>query len=159
MQNLIASFWHVNLQRLVVKALKLKPRGGVANDVLVLNKVSGQLHLEWRARDVHPWDRDLPPGRQAELFLEQALQDTDAAILRLFQTLPEIDQIEIRVLDAYDSTKVILEGTVAREEALATDTSGSLRLRLRMLGVQYGRIVGDHLEPLSAQTRTVLAVA
>lgn len=159
MQNLIASFWHVGLQPLVVKALKLKPRGGVANDVLVLNKVSGQLQLEWRARDVHPWDRDLPPGRQAELFLEQALQDTDAAILRLFQTLPEIGQIEIRVLDAHDSTKVILGGIVAREEALATDTSVSLRLRLRMLGVQYGRIVGDRLEPLSAQARAVLAVA
>jgi hypothetical protein len=159
MQNLIASFWHVGLQPLVAKALKLKPRGGVANDVLVLNKVSGQLQLEWRARDAHPWNRDLPPERQAELFLEQALQDTDAAILRLFQTLPEIGQIEIQVLDAQDSTKVILGGIVAREEALATDTSVPLRLRLRMLGVQYSRIVGDRLEPLSTQTRPVLAVA
>ena len=159
MQNLIASFWHGGIQPLVLKALKLKPRGGIANDVLVLNRVSGQLQLEWRARDVHPWDRDLPPDRQTELFLEQALRDTDVAILKLFQTLPEIEQIAIRVFDAHDSTKVILEGMVTREDALATDTSGSLRLRLRMLGIQYSRIVDGQLEPLSTHSRPVLAVA
>ena len=113
----------------------------------------------WRARDVHPWDRDLPPGCQAELFLEQTLRDTDAAILNLFQTLPEIEQIAIRVLDARDSTKVILGGVVTREDALATDASASLRLRLRMLGIQYSRIVDGQLEPLSNHSRPVLAVA
>jgi hypothetical protein len=118
MQNLIASFWHGGIQPLVLKALKLKPRGGIANDVLVLNRVSGQLQLEWRARDVHPWDRD-----------------------------------------AHDSTNVILGGMVTREDALATDTSGSLRLRLRMLGIQYSRIVDGQLEPLSTHSRPVLAVA
>jgi hypothetical protein len=159
MQNLIASFWRGGIQPLVVKALKLKPRGGIADDVLLLNRVSGQLQLEWRARDVHPWDRDLPPGCQAELFLEQALRDTDAAILNLFQTLPEIEQIAIRVLDAQDSTKVILGGVVTREDALATDASASLRLRLRMLGIQYSRIVDGQLEPLSIHSRPVLAVA
>jgi len=159
MQNLMASLWRGGIQPLVVKALKLKPRGGLADDVLRLNRVSGQLQLEWRAREVHPWDRDLPPGCQAELFLEQTLRDTDAAILNLFQTLPEIEQIAILVLDTRDSTKVILGGVVTREDALATDGSTSLRLRLRMLGIQYSRIVDGQLEPLSNHSRPVLAVA
>ena len=64
-----------------------------------------------------------------------------------------------RVFDAHDSTKVILGGMVTREDALATDTSGSLRLRLRMLGIQYSRIVDGQLEPLSTHSRPVLAVA
>ena len=67
--------------------------------MLVLNslRLSGHcLQLEWREREIHPWDRDLPPSRQGELFGEQALQDTDAALIRLFQRLPEIEQIEFR---------------------------------------------------------------
>lgn len=41
-------------------ALALHARNEVRRDGLTLTKTSSQLVIEWRARDVHPWDRD--PG-------------------------------------------------------------------------------------------------
>jgi hypothetical protein len=76
------------IMRMVVGALAVRPRGGIANDVLALQKLSIGLHLEWLARDLHPWDRDLPEGSRAELFVQQCLEDADAAIPRLFHRLP-----------------------------------------------------------------------
>src|SRR5580658_4820745 len=108
------------LHQIARKALKLSPRGGVRNDVLVLSKLSKEsdqeLQLEWLARDVHPWDRDLPAPHQAELFCQQALQDTEAAILRLFRLLPDIAQVNFRVLDPHASRRVIITGNVERRE-------------------------------------------
>jgi hypothetical protein len=96
---MIAFFNHLfkpSVQQIVRRALALRPRCAVPNDVLILNNLilSGHcLKLEWRARDIHPWNRDLPLAEQAELFSEQALQDTDVALIRLFRGLPEIEQI------------------------------------------------------------------
>ncbi|HYZ72375.1 MAG TPA: hypothetical protein VE641_04805 [Chthoniobacterales bacterium] len=149
MKTLFASLFARGIEPLLIKALALKPRGGVANDKLVLSKVSGRLELEWHARDIHPWDRDLPACRQAELHFEQALRDADLAIQRVFRKLPEIERIEIRILDTHDSTKVILAGTVTREDAFAAGISSSSKMRLMMMGVRLGRIVGARVEPLS----------
>jgi hypothetical protein len=148
MNTLFPSLFARGIEPLLIKALALKPRGGVANDKLVLSKVSGRLELEWHARDIHPWDRDLPACRQAELHFEQALRDADLAIQRVFRKLPEIERIEIRILDTH-STKVILAGTVTREDAVAAGISNSSKMRLMMMGVRLGRIVGAQLEPLS----------
>jgi hypothetical protein len=103
-----------------------------------------RLKLEWRARDVHPWDRDLPLAEQAELFSEQALQDTDVALIRLFQGLSEIEQIEFQVLKPDGFGDVILAGVVDRERALDPEQPLSLRMRLLMLGVTY-QMADDHL--------------
>src|ERR1700685_346059 len=87
------------VQQIVRRALALQPRGAVPNDVLTLHNLilSGHcLKLEWLARDIHPWNRDLPLAEQAELFSEQAMQDTEAALIRLFQGLPEVEQIEFQ---------------------------------------------------------------
>jgi len=130
----------VNVQQIVRRALALRPRGAIANDVLILNNLilSGRyLKLEWRARDIHPWDRDLPLTEQAELFSEQALQDTDAALIRLFQGLAEIEQIEFQVLKPDGFGDVILAGVVDRERVLAPEVELSLRMRLLNLGVTY----------------------
>ena len=134
------------IRSLVNRSLTLRPRGGVVNDRLVLHKLSGQLQLEWHARPIHPWDRDLPPCRQVEAYFEQAVADTDFAIRRMFQRLPEIDVIEIRVLDTQDPTKIMLAGVVTREDALAADLSYSPKMRLKMMGIQYAKIVGPCLE-------------
>jgi hypothetical protein len=134
------------IRSLVSRSLALRPRGGVANDRLVLHKLCGQLQLEWRARAVHPWDRDLPPCRQLEAYFEQAVADTDLAIPRIFQRLPEIDVIEIRVLDTQDPTKIMLSGVVTREDALAADLFYSPKMRLKMMGIQYAKIIGSCLE-------------
>jgi hypothetical protein len=146
MKKLIPLLMRRGIRSLVSRSLALRPRGGVANDRLVLHKLCGQLQLEWRARAVHPWDRDLPPCRQVEAYFEQAVADTDLAIHRIFQRLPEIDVIEIRVLDTQDPTKIMLAGVVTREDALAADLSSSPKMRLKMMGIQYAKIMGPCLE-------------
>jgi hypothetical protein len=150
-----AFFTHIfkpSVQQIVRRALALRPRGAVPNDVLILNSLilsSHCLKLEWRARDIHPWDRDLPPAQQAELFSEQALQDTDEALIRLFQGLCEVEQIEFQVVKpngfgANGFGDVILAGLVDRERALDPEQPLSLRMRLSMLGVSY-QMADDHL--------------
>lgn len=146
MKKLIPSLMRRGIRSLVNRSLALWPRGGIANDRLLLHKVSGQLQLEWRARAVHPWDRDLPACRQVEVYFEQAVADTDFAIRRIFQRLPEIDVIEIRVLDTQDPTKIMLTGVVTREDALAADLPYSPKMRLKMMGIQYAKIMGSGLE-------------
>jgi hypothetical protein len=143
----VIDFFKPSVQRIVRRALALRPRGAIPNDVLVLNSLrlsAPRLQLEWRARDIHPWDRDLLPTRQAELFSKQALQDTDVALIRLFQSLPEIEEIEFQVLNPADCGGVILTGVVDREQALDPEPPLSLRMRLNMLGVHY-QMAEDHL--------------
>ncbi len=141
------------LQRAARKALALAPRGGVRQDVLMINQLSNipaqQLRIEWCARDVHPWDQDLPAREQAELFCQQALHDTEAAILRLFQMLPGIQQVDFRVLDPKASNRVILAGNVERDEIPAARRLQSIKMRLMMMGVRF-LMAGGHLEPLTA---------
>jgi hypothetical protein len=137
-----------------MRALALPPRGGVRNDVLRLKslRVSGQyLQLEWRARDVHPWDRDLPLSRQAELFSEQALKDTDAAIVRLFRMLPDIEEIKLQVVKPMSFGGVIFAGVVDRESALAPQPPPSLKQRLITLGVRF-KMGDDRLALLPANS-------
>lgn len=150
MDSLKAFFTHFfkpSIQQIVRRALALRPRGSIPNDVLVLNSLrllGHSLQLEWRARDIHPWDRDLPQSQQDELFSEQALRDTDVALIRLFQRLPEIEQIQFQVLNPTDFDGVILAGVVDREGALNPEPPPSLRMRLNMLGVHY-QMAEDHL--------------
>jgi hypothetical protein len=154
---MIAFFTHLfkpSVEQIVRRALALRPRGAVPNDVLILNNLilSGhRLKLEWRARDIHPWDRDLPLAEQAELFSEQALHDTDVALIRLFRGLPEIEQIEFQVLKPDGFGDVILVGVVDRERVLDPEQPLSLRMRLRMLGVTY-QMADDHLVLLPANS-------
>src|SRR5262245_45815366 len=80
-------------------ALALHRRGEVRSDRLALETVCNRLEIRWRARDIHPWDRDLPDHERQILFADQALADTEAAIVRLFERLPEVDVIELGVLE------------------------------------------------------------
>jgi hypothetical protein len=137
-----------SVQRLVRRALAIRPRGAIPNDVLILNSLilSGHcLKLVWHARDIHPWDRDLPPAEQAELFREQALQDTDVTLIRLFRALSEIEQIDFQVFKPDGFGDVILAGVVDRERVLEPEQPLSLRMRLRMLGVTYQMAGTAHL--------------
>jgi hypothetical protein len=154
MKAFFTHFFKPSVQQIVRRALALRPRGAIPNDVLVLTSLglSGHcLQLEWRARDIHPWDCDLPPAQQAELFSKQALLDTDAALIRLFERLPEITQIEFQVLNPMAFGGVILTGAVDRENALDPEPPPSLRMRLNMLGVRY-KIADEHLVLLPANS-------
>jgi hypothetical protein len=119
----------------VERALALHSRGEVRRDGLKLTKLTNRLEVEWRARDVHPWDRDNPPERRALRYVRQSLADTEAAIKRLFQNLPQLDVVALTVLE-HDSDNVIMAGTVHRSETEpAAELSAGMRLWKR--GVKY----------------------
>jgi len=128
------------------QALALKPRGGIRNDVLVINRLAMRVRVEWFARDVHPWDSDLPERRKAELFAQQCLEDVDAAIPRLFEQLPEIDVLEIEVLERTSKSKII--GGVVHRSDLAAQVGSSLGMRLKTIGINY-RCEDLRLEPIA----------
>ena len=123
------------LRRKVIGALEVNRRAGVRNDGLSLKRMSNRLEVEWQARGIHPWDQGLPPEREAQKFVEQCLEDVDAALSRLFATLPDTDEIELRVLDP-TSAKPIVAGTVTRAQAVAA-SAGSVGMKLKSLGLMY----------------------
>lgn len=124
-------------QRSLNRALALHLRGEVRRDGLTLTKACNRLEIQWRARDIHPWDRDDPPERHALLFAEQMLADTEAAIFRLFEALPQVDVIKLSVIGR-GSEPPIISGTVHRS-TLSAARRGlmSVGMRLRDLGVGY----------------------
>jgi hypothetical protein len=131
----------------IERALALYLRGEVRNDGLEPINLTTQLQIEWRARDVHPWDRGLLSAAQkAATFVEQSLADTEAAICRLFEALPQVDAITLRVLDRTSDT-VIISGTVSRLAAAARDESLSIGMRVMYLGLTY-HSAGSLFEPL-----------
>jgi len=123
------------LRRKVIGALEVNRRAGVRNDGLSLKRMRNRLEVEWQARGIHPWDRGLPPELEAQKLVEQCLEDVDAALSRLFATLPDTDEIELRVLDP-TSAEPIVEGTVTRARAVAA-SAGSVGMKLKSLGLVY----------------------
>jgi hypothetical protein len=104
------------------------------------------LQVEWLAREVHPWNRDLPDDQLERLFTQQCLDDTDAAISRIFKEIPVLDTIEVCVRRRPDGP-ALLAGTV-RRNALEMNDHASVGMRLRGLGVRF-RINNLRLEESS----------
>jgi hypothetical protein len=146
LQDLITRRAERRLRRVVMKALALTPRGLIPRDALMLTNLSGQLQVEWLTRDIPPLDRILPADRQAVLFCEQALNDTDAAVVRLFRMLPEINAIDLRVLAPHAPNRLLLAGTVGREDVVVTRSISAPGMRLKIMGVQY-HVRDGQLEP------------
>lgn len=145
LENLIQRLDTLRYRRGIERALALHLRGEVRNDGLKLKKLSNRLEIEWQARDVHPWDRDDPPDRKASILVRQSLADTEAAITRLFQTLPTVDVIALTVRE-HNSERLIMAGTVHRSDAEpAAELSAGMRLWQR--GVRY-HSDGWFFEPL-----------
>lgn len=133
-------------ERNLRRALKLHLRGEVRRDGLELTSASSILEIEWRARDVHPWDRDCSGEERRGMLVLQTLFDTDAAIGRLFESLPYIEVLQIRVL-AVGSDTAILGGTVYRASLKDVRSGLSVGMRLRGLGITY-HSAGLQFEPL-----------
>jgi hypothetical protein len=127
-------------RKAIESALDLHCRGEVRRDGLALTQASHRLEIEWRARDVHPWDRACDPGKRECLFAEQFFADTDAALSGLFDEMPEIDVIEFRVIHP-DSGQRILSGTVVRKDRVPGTRGFSARTRLWHRGVTLTFIV------------------
>lgn len=129
----------------VHRALALHRRGEVRADGLQLTSAKTHLKIEWIAREVHPWNRDLPSEKIEQLFSEQCLADTAAAISRLFEEVPVLDSIELCVRRAPDEP-AILAGTVHRKD-LRENTHISIGMRLRTLGLRF-KLTSERLEPV-----------
>jgi hypothetical protein len=146
--SLIQRLDTLRYRRGIERALALHLRGEARRDGLKIQKLTNRLEIEWRARDVHPWDRHDPPDRRALLFVRQSLADTEAAVLRLFQNLPQLDVIALTVLE-HNSDSVIMTGTVYRSEPEpAAELSAGMRLWKR--GVKY-HSDGWVFEPLGSE--------
>lgn len=128
-----------------MRAFALKRRGEARPDTLAFNRFKDRLEVEWRAREIHPSDRDLPAARIPRLFVEHCLDDPNAALERLFCELPEIDVIEFKVTHPISGVP-IMSGCVAHLEA-RTVKAQSAAMRLKQLGVTY-RLHNWQFEPL-----------
>jgi hypothetical protein len=121
----------------IADALALHRRNEVRSDGLVLKNVCNRLEISWEARGVHPWDEKLLALSKEIEFAEQALEDTEAAVIRIFERLPEIDVLEIRVV-VPQTGELLAIGTIPRA---AINTEGnnarSVRMRLGELGIRY----------------------
>ena len=121
----------------MTNALQLTPRGFVANDGLVLIRLSGHLHVEWLARIVHPWELCSQRKREAELFRDQTIRDTGESIVKFFERLPDINAIDVRVREPSPPNRILLIGRVDREDALATRSLVSPDMRFRIMGLRW----------------------
>ncbi len=135
-------------KRKIERALALHLRGEGRSDGLTLNRQHARLELEWKAREIHPWDRAMSTGKRNTSFARQCLADVDAALGRLFEQLPHIDSIGMRVLDPY-SNAVIIEGLVLRSN-LQMPRPLSDRMWLAQIGLRF-RLSNDRFEPLQLE--------
>jgi hypothetical protein len=145
--NLTKRLDTLRYRRGIERALALHLRDEVRSDGLTLKKVNNRLEIEWSARDIHPWDRNDPPEEKASLFVRQCLADTDAAVTRLFQTLPHVDMIALTVLEPH-SENVIMAGTVDRY-GVEPGADLSVGMRLWQRGITY-HSDGFQFEPLGS---------
>jgi hypothetical protein len=145
-----ARLWARWLRDSIDKALALN-RYDVRRDRLSLMAKSFRLTIAWRAWQVHPWDRDLKEDKRAIRLVDQTFADTIAALEELFITLPEIDVIDLKVLEADEKKDgILMMGSVARNE-FETWHPSSIPMRLRLLGVSY-HLVDKYFEPLPVHT-------
>jgi hypothetical protein len=109
-------FTNAIYRRGIQRALALHLRGEARRDGLKLKKLSNRLEIEW-------W------------VVRQSLADTEAAITRLFQNLPQVNAIALTVLD-HNSESVIMAGRVYRSEP-EPGAELSVGMRLWKRGVKY----------------------
>jgi hypothetical protein len=147
-QNLAARLDSYRYKRGIGRALALHLRGEARRDGLRLLSACSSLEIEWRARDLHPWDRDRPWDERRALLVRQTLFDTHAAISRLFDFLPYVDVLQLRVLGVESDTP-ILGGTVYRSALKEAREGLSIGMKLRQLGITY-HSAGVQFEPLPA---------
>lgn len=118
-------------------ALALHRRNEVRSDGLTLESACSRLQICWHARNLHPWDSGLSPEHKESAFIQQAMEDTEAAVLRILERRPEVDEIEVKVLDPHSGV-LLASGTVRRPALNAEGLrSPSVRMRLGELGIRY----------------------
>lgn len=142
LRKLHASWKLRRAHKALAAALALHRRAEVRPDGLSMIDYSVELKVSWRARDIHPWDRDLSEERIAPRLVDQTMHDAEDAIERIFKAFPEAGTLDLKVLmKEPDCNQVIMAGRVMRSE-LGRFASVSIAMRLRMLGINYHLV--DH---------------
>jgi hypothetical protein len=136
--SLWAKFIAHEYRRNIARALALHHRGEVRGDGLIPISIYTTVEIEWSARDIHPWDRALQGDERNLAFVAQTLSDTDAAISRLFEALPQMDALQLRVVGPHADN--IMCGTVYRPAVEEPSTWHSTGMKLKQLGVTFGRL-------------------
>ena len=144
--NLMKRFDCARYRRGIDRALALHMRREARRAGLTLKRLSHRLEIEWCAREIHPWDRNKPEHERASLYSQQSLADTESAITRLFEAMPQVDVIDVTVRE-HDSENVIMAGSVDRSAA-GGDPGLSVGMRLWNRGITY-HWDGYQFEPLS----------
>jgi hypothetical protein len=135
------------LKSRVLRALALHRRGEVRSDGLKLKAMSTTMRIEWFARDIHPWERGANPAHRDRLFVEQCLRDADATISRLFEEIPELDALEVRVFH-HGSASPLMAGIVNKGDLMQPRREAP-GMKLKTLGVTF-KMSNWQLEPLQA---------
>jgi hypothetical protein len=140
-ESTMISFWNFLAKRNALRgenriqnALALHRAGEARPDGLTLIRASHHLEIEWRAREIHPWDRNSESMERELLFIDQAIADTDAALSRLFRELTEVDVIKLSVIHPHSQERM-LEGSVERSARVPSGRGLSPRTRLWHRGV------------------------
>jgi hypothetical protein len=147
-RGLIANRSRRRFWRLINKALQIAPRGFISHDELVLTRLSGHLRLGWLARIPHPWERRPWSKDQDELLRRQTIRDTERSVIKFFETLPDIDALDVNVREPRPPHRVILAGTVLRDDALAARSLMSPEMRIKMMGLRWVACTGVQSPPL-----------
>jgi hypothetical protein len=124
----------------IQSALDLRHLGDGRRDGLTLTQVKQSLEIEWRARDIHPWDRGCAPAKQESLFTEQSFADTEAVLSRLFEELPAVDEIAFKVIHP-ESDQCLFDGKAERPIQVSRMPGVSARTRLWRNGVTITMLV------------------
>ncbi len=145
--RLIQAHKRRQMWRRLTRALGISGRAGGAGTSVSLASLSTHLDVEWYARDIHPWDRDLPIERKAVLFAKGSLAHTVTAIRRAFERFPEVESVQIRVLDPRKPHGLLFAGSVFRGDLASVPQNLSPAMTLKLLGIAY-RLIDGVLEPL-----------
>ena len=90
---------------------------------------------------------DLCSSRAAKKLAEQSLADTEAALERIFSACPDVDVVELSVMEPdREGDRRIMFGAVQRNEFQQWHPL-STNMRLRLVGLHF-RMVDDHMDPL-----------
>jgi hypothetical protein len=143
LRGLVQKRTRVRFHRKIEKALALQKRGEARRDGLELHSTSTRIEVTWWARDIHPWDREYPSTQRTGRFMQQAMEDTDATIVRLFDVLPGVDRIDVRVLQRA-TEEVMMRGTVNRSSI--GRRAASVKMRLMGYGISFSH-TGARFEP------------
>jgi len=133
-KKLIQKSAAARLQRRIKRALALEKRGEARSDGLEMQQACVHLAVSWWAREIHPWDCDASAGERGSQFFQQTLNDTEAAIRRLFEELPQLDVISVKVIDS-ESSETIIAGVVHRSCMIVNHRS--VRMRLIDWGLKF----------------------